>query len=258
LAAGVKDDLKEHSQTLSLTLAVWAVGLLASAALAFWWRRIAGALERPLSWPMLLAAGALIAATAAAARVAWGHWITGLARGPATRRLDVLVLLLVLAVAGALSVPGSPPAGLVLCWGLLAAEELWAWTPRRKWLQNWMPGLPGTLGGQPVQQGPAGPRAIPAGDVIQQITRHRAGDGTEMLSGWVRVPLSAGQRNTSVHLSFCPPLDRTPQLAVHQREGPPAKVKAAQVLPYGVRLDLKLAEAAESAGYVLLEFTAHC
>lgn len=63
-------DVKNDSRPLFLTLALWAVGLLASAAVAFWWRRLAGALETPFSWPMLLAAGALMAATAVTARVA--------------------------------------------------------------------------------------------------------------------------------------------------------------------------------------------
>jgi hypothetical protein len=91
--------------------------------------------------------------------------------------------------------------------------------------------------------------------VIQQITRRRAVDGREALSGWIRVPLAGGQRNASVHVAFCPPL-RAPQMTVQQREGPPARIRAVQVLPYGTRLDVKLVQPSPAAADLLLEFTA--
>ncbi len=65
------------------------------------------------------------------------------------------------------------------------------------------------------------------------------------MSGWLRMPFAAGQRTGSVHVAFCPPLRATPELLVEQIGGPEARVKTAQLLPYGVRLDLKLAVAAE-------------
>ena len=42
-----------------------------------------------------------------------------------------------------------------------------------------------------------------------------------------------------------PPLPVVPELSVKQIDGPEARVKTAQLLPYGVRLDLKLVAAAE-------------
>jgi hypothetical protein len=241
---------------VSRWLAIWTAGLLMSAAAAIWWRRLSGAVEMPLDWRMLLAAAALVAATAGAARASWTRWTRGQLAPRRLRWFDGLVSLGVLAAGGALSLPGSPPAGLVLLWALLIVEESWAWVPVRKWFRGRVVPAPGTPETQPGED-PADPRAVPSGDVIQQFTRRRAADGTEMLSGWLRVALCAGQRTASIHLSFCPPLDRAPQLVVHQREGPPARVKASQVLPYGARLDLKLVEAAEAAGYVLLEFSTH-
>ncbi len=96
----------------------------------------------------------------------------------------------------------------------------------------------------------------PTGDVIQQITRRRAADGREILSGWLRVPLAAGQRSANVHVAFCPPLQHAPQMSVAQREGPAARIRAVQVLPYGVRLDVKLTQASPTPVDLLLEFTA--
>ena len=76
------------------------------------------------------------------------------------------------------------------------------------------------------------------------------------MSGWLRMPFAAGQRNGSVHVAFCPPLRATPELLVEQIGGPEARVKTAQLLPYGVRLDLKLAVAPEEPASVLLQFFA--
>ncbi len=66
----------------------------------------------------------------------------------------------------------------------------------------------------------------------------------------------AGQRTGSLHVAFCPPFTATPELVVEQLEGPEARMKTAQLMPYGARLDLKLAAAAEEPTSVLLQFSA--
>jgi hypothetical protein len=91
------------------------------------------------------------------------------------------------------------------------------------------------------------------GDVLQEFVRSRQPDGAELLTGWMRVPLSPGQRSAAVHLAFCPPFVRTPRITVAQQEGPTARIKEAQVLPFGARLDLKLAQATDTCATVLLE-----
>jgi hypothetical protein len=89
--------------------------------------------------------------------------------------------------------------------------------------------------------------------VTQEFVRSRQPDGGERLAGWMRVPLSPGQRTATVHLAFCPPFVRTPKITVAQQEGPTARIKEAQLLPYGARLDLKLTHAADAPATVLLE-----
>jgi hypothetical protein len=59
-----------------------------------------------------------------------------------------------------------------------------------------------------------------------------------------------------VHLAFCPPFSRTPELAVEQLDGPAGKLKTVQLLPYGTRFDLKLAHTLEEPATVLLRFSA--
>jgi hypothetical protein len=67
---------------------------------------------------------------------------------------------------------------------------------------------------------------------------------------------TAGQRTGSIHVAFCPPFAAVPEVEVEQIDGPEARIKTAQLLPYGVRLDLKLAAASEEPTSVLLQFSA--
>jgi hypothetical protein len=246
--------------------AVACAGLLLVAAVALAWRRLAGALQTPLSWQCLLWIGILLAAAAAAAHAAWRHSVQ---RRPLARRAVLpagLITSSLLAIGGALSIPGTPPLGLVLFWGTVAGEELVVWGPR-VWRGRFLaarrrgPGASTAAGDRnAVAEGPLGPKMIwgkaASADVVQQQIRSRAADGTEVLCGWLRVPLAAGQRSASVHVAFCPPFPRTPEVAVQQREGPAARIKAVQLLPHGARFDVRLAQPGESAGSVLLEFSA--
>jgi hypothetical protein len=100
------------------------------------------------------------------------------------------------------------------------------------------------------------PSATPPENVLQQLTLSQDADGCQQLAGWLRVRLAAGQRTCAIHVAFCPPFAKTPELAVQQTAGPQSRIRTAQLLPYGVRLDLKLAAAATSDASVLLRFTA--
>ena len=93
-------------------------------------------------------------------------------------------------------------------------------------------------------------------EVVQQLTRSQAADGTEELFGWIRLPFAPGQRTGCIHVAFCPPLCVTPEVTVEQIEGPDARIKTAQLLPYGARFDLKLAATAEASTAVVLQFLA--
>jgi hypothetical protein len=233
-------------------LAIAPAVLLLLAGTAFWWRRLGGALTTPLPWHGLLAVGLFLAALAALARRA-GPALAGNESAGRRLTLECLVSASVVCVGVALSLPGTGWVGLVLCWAALAAEECWAWQlalrPGRA-----PAGLAAAVGEAP-EAGPWSPDR-PTGDVIQQIARRRAADGREALSGWLRVPLAAGQRSASVHVAFCPPLQHAPRMTVEQREGPAARIRAVQVLPYGARLDVKLTQPSPTPIELLLEFTA--
>jgi hypothetical protein len=65
-----------------------------------------------------------------------------------------------------------------------------------------------------------------------------------MVLGTVRARLARGQRRTNVHLAFCPPFARIPQVDFRRVDGPPARVTLGRLYAYGARLEVKLDEAA--------------
>ena len=257
-------------------LARWTAGLLLVVLLLgaglLCWRRAIGALSSPLGVASLLAVALTVVAMAVIART--------LARFRPTKSLPglletwpaVLLSTSVLAIGAALSLHGTPPTGLAVLWGILIAEEAWAWCPRGLLRLPAMPrwrrprfrfvrvDAPQAVAPHPTARLDDRPIAVagtsPDETVTQQLTRSQAADGTESLSGWLRIPVALGQRTANVHVAFCPPFPHTPLARVEQLDGPEARIKTVQLLPYGVRFDLKLREPSESAVAVLLQFSA--
>ena len=241
------------------------VGLLWCAALLIGWRRVAGALNRPLEALVLLAVGGLVAAVAVGLRI-WWHRLPAEYR---TSRRDWLIMLLpsaaVLSLGAALSLRGTGTWGLVVFWATLVGEELWAWRPA-VWRR--LPGrrkpAPGSRSIRVDAVAKPSPHAtlaavaesLPGEDVLQQLTRSRAADGSEQLSGWLRTPFAAGQRTAVVHLAFCPQFAKAPELTVEKLDGPEIMRINRAVYSFGARLDLKLAAPAEEPLGVLLQFSA--
>jgi hypothetical protein len=253
--------LAVSAASLSRWVAIVLLGFLTAAALVVVARRLAGALANPLEPAILFATGVLAATAAAAIRLGWFFTPTASAANSPPRRLDhammALTSLSVAALAAGLCVPETPALGTFLLCTLLGAEESWAWA----WHIRHSISLPVP---RPPSRAPT-PRArlsldpdvaVLSENVTQQLTRSQAADGDEELSGWLRTTFAPGQRTASVHVAFCPPFAATPQLEVEQLDGPEARIKTAQLLPYGARLDLKLAAAAEEPTNVLLQFSA--
>jgi hypothetical protein len=185
--------------------------------------------------------------------------------GPLDSATSVSVPLVVLAAAA--SLPGTPPLALTLLWTAVASEELWAWRVgiRRKDSISRAPALPADRADAAEQRtadagesldNEHGEEKTPSADVLQQMTRSRSADGSETIAGWLRILLAAGQRSANVHLAFCPPLPKTPQVEMHQRDGPAARIRPVQILPYGARFDLKLAQVCQAETTIAIRFVA--
>ena len=172
----------------------------------------------------------------------------------------MLVSLALIAIAASLSFAGSQPFALLVFWAVIVGEELWAWRNVR------------LLGRFTKVEPPLAPLRVPAmddsnlgeesepqepaADVLQQLTLRTTAEGRQELSGWLRLPLAAGQQTGSLHVAFCPAFDRMPQVEAEAVSGPDCRIKTAQVLPYGARLDVKLDDAAKEEASLLVWFSA--
>ena len=233
---------------LAVCLRSAVAALLAVAAVFIAARRLAGALATPLGPFPLLAAGGLLAGLAQIARVPAQRgrpWAAG-----------ALISLAMAAIAASLSLPGSRAIALLGFWAVIVGEELWAW-------RSMLPAGRSNSPLPPAVELPAGDDSIgeleppePAADVLQQLTLRATTEGGAELSGWLRIRLAAGQRTGSLHVAFCPSFGQVPEVQAEPVSGPDCRIKAAQVLPYGARLDIKLDAPAGQCENVLVWFRA--
>jgi hypothetical protein len=162
--------------------------------------------------------------------------------------LDILLCMSLVIFGLSLSLPGTNPWSLGVFWLLIIVEETWAWqspagvAARAYRLFLKRPGRPPRIGSK--------------NNVSQQLTRSTTAEGRDELTGWMQLDFSPHQRTGNLHVAFCPPFAGTPELTFVQLDGPAARIKIAQLLPYGARLDVKLAAPSERSAAVLVQFTA--
>jgi len=264
-------------------------GMFVCAALVLALRRVSGALVHPLSIAMLVPTGFLAAISALGIRTLWRHSPDRRASSRGDLIMDVLLGASLVIFAAALSLPGTNALGLACFWLLIAAYEIWAWAPGAgQWLRrprhentgleqlridqaqsiaahiepvSTLPGAisaltPGYPLGASPDTGEGNNTWSAAKGVTQQLTRSTTAQGGDMLCGVLRLDLAAGQRTGNLHVAFCPPFAGTPELSAVQLDGPEARIKIAQLLPYGARLDVKLIALTKEPAGVLVQFTA--
>ncbi|MFM8703463.1 MAG: hypothetical protein ACKOHG_06275 [Planctomycetia bacterium] len=91
-----------------------------------------------------------------------------------------------------------------------------------------------------------GPPPHPAGSLLQRFERLALPGGAEHVRGRLSVVVAAGTRTGYAHVGFCPPLAALPAVEVTtEYDGVEAVVSAAEVLPWGVRVECRLDEPAE-------------
>jgi hypothetical protein len=94
-------------------------------------------------------------------------------------------------------------------------------------------------------------RPRPAADRVpgrlrQRFTRYDGREGGDRLRGRINIEVGAGTRLAQGHVGFCPAFATTPAVEVStDYDGVEATVTAAEVLPWGVRVEVRLAEPAE-------------
>lgn len=162
------------------------------------------------------------------------------------------------AFAMALPLPPGPSAALlmaVLTIGLAAGLLV------QPWAGPWL-GMPRPPQAMPVDQEPSPPQAEPVQissddhsfpdwhtadeHVLQQQERCTRADGSECVRGRLFLAVPNGVRTASGHVGFCPPFTAIPTVDVTTAyDEVEAIVAAAEVLPWGVRVECRLDEPAD-------------
>ncbi|HUQ72319.1 MAG TPA: hypothetical protein VM165_22525 [Planctomycetaceae bacterium] len=230
----------ERSRNQSLAVGVWT-GLALIAAM-LWSRRFAGEFIGPVPVGLIVLWTAFVSAASAAA---W--WLYRTELSASDNRLKPRLTAVAAALAFFTSWAGAPGltplqtgvfiglwclAGL-LAWSVREGESLWATVP------------PETSSSSPVME-PApqlsdvetGDESAEDADAIQTMSRRSSEEG-EVIEGVVRVILPPGDRDATVHLSFCPPLATTPTVELEDVDGLGWELKVAAAYPFGLRLQIR-------------------
>lgn len=261
---------------------ILGLGLLLLLAAWVLVRRQTGALERPLDAPGLLAAALLLGLWSAGLRWAWCVSSSPDRPGRDWRRhvFGAFTAAGVLLFAAALALPASPLGARVMFWCLVLGSEAvigFTFHARRRPAKALS-----KAGGQGTEQlvdvcqtrAPANRLAaaeaarlvdqaaeedddeLLAADELQRMSRVRAPQGGEVVSGLVRCCFEAGERQRNVHLAFCPPLRKVPHFSLEQVAGPVARIRTSQVETFGVGLEVKLNALSSEPASVQIQFFA--
>ena len=95
-----------------------------------------------------------------------------------------------------------------------------------------------------------------AGQILQQFSRSRGAEGSEIIHGTLLAEFAPGERIAVLHVAFCPPFEQLPSVEAEIADGPACDVKIAQVLHQGARLEARLARASTATEQVHVEFAA--
>jgi hypothetical protein len=221
-------------------VALYAIALLLIA------RRMMGALTAELPWQTVAATTMLSFALVSGLRVLWWRACSEpLAAKPQAAWVGWGASLILVLIAGAISFPRGNSQTWLLWLPVLAADQ---------WLRWRMFGKQQVTESVSAKPSAMADRGRTAGSTLQQIVRTRDAVGMETVTATLRADFVVGQRNATVYVGFCPPLSRVPDLTIEPVDGADAKV--VQAFAHGVRIDVRLAQAARGASSVAVNVVA--
>jgi len=87
----------------------------------------------------------------------------------------------------------------------------------------------------------------------QWISRYSGDDG-ERIEGWTQASFASGQREATVHLSFCPALPGPADIETEDLDGIGLEIRVAALFPFGARLSVRRTGAITLADTVRIGF----
>jgi len=260
-----------------------AAGFLLVLSGVFLVRRLIGAFGQPLASETLIVLAATLAAVVASIRVAWrlvsGSNVMSGRHGGLV--LDMTLCLGVFCLGASLAVQGTETLPLAVFWAIVAVGEAVGWSPyyrrltgrirarsgRNRCQSEETPATDNGPARELLETGSHGIATLEEPDeddglellspnVSQRITRGRGEDGVEAVYGVVRCDFSVGQRQQNLHIAFCPPLERIPELTTDQIDGPIVKIKPSMVEVFGAGLEVKLPAPCSEPTSVQVQFYA--
>lgn len=233
-------------------LAAWTLlAALALVAITLVLRRMSGALIQPLGLGGLAAVALSCCAAAAAIRrsLCPGGVVLGTQYSVLRKEFVICLAITVITISilAAVTLKGTPAVAVVPAWFLVAASEAASW-------------LPAFRGHFAVARSAVARSAVRADEaelelpanLVQQVTRVQDDAGGESVHAVLRAVVPAGDRQGAIHVAFCPPLVRVPQLTAHALDGE-ADVRITQAESFGARLEVKLPASAAADQAVLVE-----
>lgn len=206
--------------------------LVSGIALFLLSRRLSGAISSPPS------------ATLFATSVVLCTWAS--AMGACNSRWGTWAIVVMTLVAVSCSYPGNRlidwvvwlPA-IALSWSL--SRTVWPW---RWWRAS---------SESRIMRGKA---AVQSDVVLQELTRTRTDEGSEVVSGTLFAEFSPGERTVGLHVGFCPPFEKLPHCEAHAVDPASASVKIAQALHHGARIEVRLVRPTAGPRTLAVEFAA--
>jgi hypothetical protein len=211
---------------LLLPLGLWA-GLAAMDA-AVWSRRLSGAL--PLALPAAVAwiSTAMVAAAALVALVSWRQV------RPRSTRVEWQ--------------PAAITLVLPVLWGIVAGWGTAPFTQGGLWALGGLLIMGIGLGsiGEAASNSPEPETRAQMEENSNHWQRRLVVDGTEIIEGGARIQFAPGQKETVLHLAFCPPLAAPPTIHAENGLGDDLEFRTEAVHTFGARLSIRRSSGADA------------
>ncbi len=219
-----------------------AAGAAAAGGALLLLRRLSQTLDTA---PPLVMLAATMVGTLLVLVADFGQGLTGGRAGPLSARIGMLFGVLALAVPPSATLGSWTAAAIALAATLVVSLRPLVgaavpWPTPRGWRST------SAAASAVTSRSPRRRRRRLPGSLRQRYERYELPAGGDCVRGRLAIAIPAGARAAAGHIGFCPAFAETPEIEVTTSyDGVEVTVTAAESLPWGVRVECRLAEPAE-------------